>query len=60
MKTIHENHVKHLQDLKQQSKIAESMLQNKDWNEQEKEAISQGKAITDMMFIEGLKAFQKP
>lgn len=57
---LHENHASHLGDLKRQIQIADGMLKQPDYlDTHQHEVVSQGKAISEMMFENGLMAFKR-
>ena len=59
-KKLHENYASHLGDLKRSISIADGMLKQKDYlSVEQHETVSQSKAITEMMFESGLKAFKR-
>jgi hypothetical protein len=60
-KQLHTNHSNHLKDLKTQHRRATAALTlDRIYSEKECEEISQKRAITEMMFENGMKAFINP
>lgn len=61
MNKLHENHSKHLTDLKSKITLANGMLKTDGYlTPEQHEHVSQEKAINEMMFENGLKAFANP
>lgn len=57
---MHENYASHLGDLKRQIQIADGMLKQPDYlDTHQHETVSQSKAIAEMQFEYGLKAFMR-